>query len=226
MIKETWLSRPPRKGAWGTSLLFLAVIILASTLYLCELFGAERWMPASGEAVFQRHEWWRLWSTLFAHGDLEHLASNALLFLPFSYFLSGYFGALFFPLTGILLLGLANAFVLTTLPPESTLIGISGLVYWMGAVWLTLYLLVERHDRPKRRWGNFIFLGMMLFIPETLRPEISYLSHFLGFILGAASGLAYYFWNREAIHAAEKTEIILELESIPEEEWMDKPTDS
>lgn len=219
VTKETWLSRPARKHALDLSLALVGVIFLASYAYLSSLYHADQWMPASGQEVFQNREYWRLWTTLFAHADLGHVLSNVVLFLPFSFFLLGYFGPLFFPLAGLAIGGIINAIVLRTMPEQTHLVGISGVVYWMGAAWLTLYLKIERREKWSRRMGKVILITAAVFVPETFRPEVSYLSHFLGFVFGIASALAYYFWHRREILAAEKTELLFLEDTVEEEEW-------
>jgi rhomboid protease GluP len=174
-------------------------------------------MAASGRDVFEKGEYWRLWTTLFAHADLGHLLSNAFLFVPLTYMLVSHYSFWYFPLAGLFFGGLTNWLVLQTLPSQAYLIGISGVVYWMGSSWLTLYLLIDRRDRLRRRIGASLFLTLMLFVPETLKPEVSHLSHFLGYVIGVASAFLYYRLNRRRFLAAEVREYIFEPEEIFEE---------
>lgn len=219
MLQETWLARKPRAGALDLTLLLVAALVLASFLYLAGLAGADRWMPASREAVFARHEYWRAWTTLFAHADLGHILSNLFLFIPFSYFLLGYYPRWFFPLGGFFLGGLANFAVLATMPREATLVGVSGVVYWMGAAWLTLYWLIEKRDPWRRRFGKAVIVTAALFLPDTVRAEVSYLSHYLGFASGVLSGFALHALQRKKFFAAERREIQLLDDGIPESDW-------
>lgn len=214
-VKENWLTAPPAPYAYAVTALITLLLFALSFLFFTGLSGAESWMAASGTAVFERGEYWRLWSTLFAHADLGHLMSNAFLFLPLTYMLVSHYSLWFFPLAGLLLGGLTNWLVLKTLPAEAHLIGISGVVYWMGASWLTLYLLIDRRDRLRRRVGAALFLTLMLFVPETLKPEVSHLSHFLGYVIGVVSAFVYYFFQRRRFLAAEVREYTFE----PEEDF-------
>lgn len=197
-----WLTRKPKESAYFATAVFAVVLWSLSFAYLANS-SMTGWMPATASKVFLQHEYWRLWTTLFAHGDLAHLLSNWLLFLPLAYLLNGYFGTLFFPLAGVFMGGLINIFVLKTLAPETNLIGISGVVYWMGAAWLTLYFLIDRRRSPLRRLAVAMGIALVLFFPETYKPEVSYLSHFLGFVTGVASALFYFIWNRKQIEAAD-----------------------
>lgn len=209
-IKETWLTKKPSWDGWFSTMLLVSFLLLASMGFLMDTFHARDWMPASAELVFIKKEVWRLWTTLFAHGDLGHLMSNAFLLIPLSFLLSGYFGYFLFPLIGLLIGGIINFFVLLTLPENSYLIGISGVVYWMASAWLTLYLLIDRRHSWKFRFAVSVCLAVMLLAPETYKPEISYLSHFLGFVFGVFSGGIYFLMNRNKFRNAEVIEYHIE----------------
>lgn len=223
VLRETWLSRKPRAHAFDFSLLLLAFLTLATFAYLNGVAGADRWMAASWETAVTRHEYWRAWTTLLAHADLGHLLANAFLFLPFSYFLSGYYPRWFFPLAGFFLCGLLNFAVLATMPPDVFLVGVSGVIYWMGAAWLALYLLIERRDPPRRRAGKAIIVTAALFLPETVKPEVSYFAHYLGFFAGALSGWLYYRLRRSLLRGADRFEVQQIEDGIAEEEWKAAP---
>jgi rhomboid protease GluP len=177
-------------------------------------------MPASQDLVFKKHEYWRLWTTLLAHGDLEHLGNNLMLFLPFSFFLSGYFGLIFFPLIGFYLGGIINGLVLLTMPEETMLIGISGVVYWMGAAWITLTMLIDRRENLSRRLLRALGVSMLLFLPTTYQTNVSYLSHGVGFLLGIISGFILYQLRKSQYENA----VVLETHLIQTDfgDWMDE----
>lgn len=224
VVKENWLTAPPKAYSEGITFVASFLLFALSSAFLVNIGSAESWMPASGAAVFGQGEYWRLWSTLFAHADLGHLMSNAFLFVPLTYMLVSHYSLWFFPLAGLLLGGLTNWLVLKTMPAGIQLIGISGVVYWMGAAWLTLYLLIDRRDRLRRRIGAALFLTLMLFVPETLKPEVSHLSHFLGYVLGVGSAFVYYLFQRGRFLAAEVREYIFEPEeSFSFEEEREEP---
>jgi rhomboid protease GluP len=225
VVKENWLTAPPSPYAYAATALASLLLFTLSFIYFADITGADGWMSASGASVFGRGEYWRLWSTLFAHADLGHLMSNAFLFVPLTYMLVSHYSLWFFPLAGLLLGGATNWLVLKTMPAEAYLIGISGVVYWMGSAWLTLYLLIDRRDRLRRRIGASLFLTLILFVPETLRPEVSHLSHFLGYVIGVGSALVYYLLRRRRFLSAEVREYIFEPEEdfpsgpVSENEW-------
>ncbi len=207
VVRENWLSRPPRYRGWTLMLVF-AVLLHATNIAFFN--GWADWLPATGNSVFNQGQIWRAWTALFAHSDLGHFFSNAFLFLPLTYLLTSYYGFTFFPVVGFLLGGLTNLIVLRTLPPETSLLGISGVVYWMGSAWLTLFVLIDRRSSLRRRVAIAAALTVVLFIPETFKPEVSHLSHFIGFASGVASAGVYFALNRSAIRAEESVEIEIE----------------
>lgn len=210
VVRENWLTRRPHSGA--TEFMLVAVFVLTATnaAFHADVLGLHDLMPVSKEAFFNQHQFWRAWTALFAHADWGHLLSNLFLFVPLSYFLFGYFGPCFFPLAGFFVGGLVNMVTVLTMPPQVDLIGVSGVVYWMGAAWLTLYLLIERRESVRRRLFKVLIIAVGLFLPESYKPEVSYLAHFYGFLGGVVSSLAYYAMNRTTILAAIVTETIIE----------------
>lgn len=209
-IKENWLTKNPRSEGLNPTLFLMALLLFTSFIYLNDIFHAPLWMGATGEQVFTKHEWWRAWTTLFAHGDLSHILGNLFLFFPFSYYLVGYFGYTFFPIFGFFAGGVVNLMVLQTMPSHVGLIGVSGVVNWMGGAWLALAWLIDRRESKGRRILKVIAITIVLFIPDSFKPDVSYLSHFLGYFAGIFCGILYYYLFRKKILAAEVIEVIPE----------------
>ncbi len=209
VIRETWLSQKPSSNArliTGASLLFL---VLACSAYWTNSSNASEWMPATQLYVFEKKELWRLWTSLFAHADLNHLLSNSLMFYVLGYFLNGYFGSVIFPLLALFMGGVINAIILQTYAPEVQLIGISGVVYWMGGAWLALYALINTKISYVQRMVRSIGVMLALFFPsQAFEPNISYRAHFAGLALGLVCGGIYYLANKQKFLAAEITETI------------------
>lgn len=213
-IKENWLTKKPKRDGLNPTLFLMCLMLFTSFIYLNNYFNAPLWMSATGESVFVHHEWWRAWTTLFAHGDLGHISGNLFLFFPFCYYLIAYFGYAFFPFIGFFAGGLVNLIVLQTMPVHVGLIGVSGVVNWMGGAWLTLGWLIDRRESAGRRILKIVAVTIVLFIPDSFKPEVSYLSHFLGYFAGVLSAIIYYYIFRKKIVAEEVIEEILDDDEV------------
>lgn len=210
VLTKNWMTKRDLPGALFTTFVMVLILLSTSFVYLQNIFDAGAWMAVSKEAVFQDHEYWRLWSALFAHGDLPHIFSNLFLFLPFAYYLSGYFGFWFFPFAGFLIGGLTNLIVISSLPAHVSLLGASGVVYWMGGAWMTLAYLVDRREKTGKRLVKSIGISMILFLPESYKTQVSYSCHFIGFGLGMISAMIMYYIHRKQYLAAEVIEYVVD----------------
>ncbi len=208
VLKANWLTRKPSTDAKPLTVMIALIVAVMAWMYWNEVMRADAWMSASGVQVFEKHEYWRLWTSLFAHADPGHLVSNSILFIPLCFFLTGYFGPYFFPLFGFFIGGLVNIVALKTMAPQSSIIGISGLVYWMGSAWLTLYLLIGSRESFRRRAGKALFIAAALFAPQTFEPNVSYVAHFFGFVFGIPSAMVYYALNRKRLKSADVYEYV------------------
>jgi rhomboid protease GluP len=203
VFRENLLTGRPKRDALVPTVALAGLLVLGRA---CEI-------PASAELVFAKGEIWRAWTTLFVHADWAHLLSNLVLFVPFAYALMSYFGLGFFPLAGFAVGGLVNLAVLRTMPPETLLVGVSGVVYWMGAAWVTLGFLVDRRRKTSIRAVKALGVSLILFAPELYRPEVSYLSHLLGYVSGVACAFAYYLARRPEFRSAEKYDLAYDFDA-------------
>ncbi len=207
-LVATWLNKRPKKSAGLLIAWMILFVIIASIAYWNNL-DARNFMPASRYEVMEQHQYWRLWSTLFAHADPGHLLSNSLTFFVVGYFLIGYFSLWFFPAAAIAIGGVTNWLALWTYPPEVRLIGISGVVYWMAGAWLVLYFLLDLTKTRTQRALRALGVALAVFMPSSaFDPSISYITHLIGFALGVLSGGVYYFLNKSKFKTAETYEVI------------------
>lgn len=211
IVRETWLTRQPKRESFAVALLSTAAFLVGSLIYLNNWFGASEWMAASPEDVFGKKQVWRLWTTLFAHGDMGHFLSNSFLFFILGFFLYGYFGGRIFPWGAILAGGLVNLIVLPTYPPDVRLIGVSGVIYLMGGMWLTFYFFLSRQKNRTQRFLRTAGVALLLFMPaEAFDPAVSYRTHFVGFVIGVLLAVLHFWRGREVFLAAEKREWVFE----------------
>lgn len=190
---------------------------MASLLVLIALFGLDdQLMHANGQMVFAEGKYWRAFTTTFVHADYKHLAHNSVFFTGLAILLNNYFGNLVFPVLSLLVGGIINLIVLKFYPAHIYLVGISGVVYFMAAMWLTLYLLIEKTIRLRSRIIIACGLFLIFLAPEVvIKEEVSYLAHGVGFALGIPSALLFYYLNRNEIIGYERWE-----EQRPDPLWV------
>jgi rhomboid protease GluP len=217
-VRETLLSRKPREWSLEITALFLSMIMGISLLAWRNGAALLPTLAATSEEVLKKREYWRLLTAVAVHGDVMHVLSNAIPLTFFTYLLFGYFGFWVFPVMSLVMAGLINYISLLTYPSEVSLIGASGLVYWMAGFWLSMYLLVERSVSPGKRALRVVGVALLVLLPSTFQANISYRTHAIGLGLGVVSALVYFRRNRESIRAAEVVELeepIDNLEQIP-----------
>jgi rhomboid protease GluP len=222
IMTQNWLTRKALQDGRPITIFLMLLLLVGSLLY----WKGVSWISATQSQVFSDREYWRAWTTMFAHADISHVLANLFLFIPFSYYLTGYFSRLFFPVAAFFVGGLVNLAVLATMPSHVTLVGASGVVYWMGGAWMTLFLLIEKRDSLAKRLIKVVGISAIVFFPESYKPEVSYLCHFLGFLTGIASALLYYKLNESTIKDAERLQLIYDGPLTDEPYWLaEEPQD-
>lgn len=196
-LNKTFLSRRPSHKSTIIAAISLALLLL--------FFGFnERTFSANGYLVFEKHEYWRAFTTTLLHADLNHLAHNAFFFTGLAALLNNYFGFWVFPVLSLFIGGIINLICLYFYPPQVFLVGVSGVIYFMASFWLVLYLFIERRQTITVRLIHAFAVSLIFLFPEAFQPETSYLAHGLGFALGLPVGIIYYLWNKKRIKAAEQ----------------------
>lgn len=204
VVEETHLSRKPTPGGAPIAIGSIAVLLLFSLLYWSDLFELRSWLPASREAVFARGEYWRLVTTMFIHADVQHFLSNAVVLGVLAFLIHGYYGAGVYPWGMIAVGTLVTGIAIDSYPARTHLVGASGLVYAMAGFWLSLYLLIERRFGPGKRLFRAIGFGFIVLVPTVIEPDVSYRTHFIGFVTGAVAGVVYFQKHKERLRSAER----------------------
>lgn len=186
---------------------FYALCIFTSYLYWTS--PNAKALPVSGASVFHDQQYYRLLTALFTHADIAHLLANGPLFLIFGWLLRSYFGSWVFPVTAFGVGILANLATIAVYPPEQTLVGASGMVYGMVAMWLVFYLKYETVYRFSLRLMRVMGFILIILFPTQFQPKTSYWAHTFGFIIGA---LAAWLWTCFRVERA------IDQESNPNEE--------
>lgn len=206
-LVSTLLTRKPSENS-STWALGSAAIVTFITLigWFYSDFGDL--LPVSGQAFYQKGEWWRPWSACFAHADVGHLLSNLILFVIFGRFLNGHFGAWLFPFWAFALGGLANLVVLPSYPPEVSVLGASGVVNVLGGLWLSLFFLISRQYRMPGRLLRTLGVALLLFAPQEFRPNVAERVHVSGLFAGLLFGSVWFFVFKTKIRSYEVWEEI------------------
>lgn len=158
---------------------------------------------ATQELVFNQHQYWRLVTSLFLHADTAHLIGNFIFFSIFGTLLFQYFGKISFPIASIIGGILTNVIVLKMMEPNQGLLGASGIVYFMFAVWIGLYIPLERRHSLNQRIFRALGFFLIQFVPHTYDPSVSYMSHFVGLGIGFVYAFGYFLINRHKLYSEE-----------------------
>ncbi len=194
----------------------VALLALAFVAGQNEQLGA--WLSATPEQVFSQHQYWRAWTTLAVHADFEHFLSNIGYFAGLAFLLRGYYGPWAFPILSLLAGGVINLIALGTYPAETQLVGASGVVYFMAAFWLMVYVFTERSSDLVRRLANAAAFILILLMPQTFEARVSYRTHFIGLGLGFLVGAVFFYFERDKIRAHEVWEPV---RIHGDEDWSD-----
>lgn len=197
-INESFLSQLPNKKAFYPAFLYAALCSLFSVLYwqyptLKNDLAGNRW------EIFGEGKLYLLLTNLFVHGDIAHFLSNMLFFVPFGGFLTFYYGKRMFPWLALGLGILTEIVALYTYSPDQRLIGSSGVLYAMFGLWLALFYKVETHLSKPKRWLRLIGFGLIMLVPSTFSPEVSYRSHYIGLFIGIMGGLIFERYHKEEL---------------------------
>jgi len=206
VVKETHLSRKPAEGSGLVAAASLLVIFGFSLVYWSGNSVYAQRLPASWESAVGRAEYWRLMTTMFIHGDLQHYLVNAFAFGVLSYLLYGYFGPLVYPGLTFALSALVTLISLATYPPGTILVGASGVVYLMAAFWLTMYLFLERTLSIGKRFMRAGGFTLVMLVPTTFQPQTSYRTHALGFAAGVFFAVCFFLARKKEIRNRESIE--------------------
>jgi membrane associated rhomboid family serine protease len=167
-------------------------------ILICFFYWGQTHAPASFrdaglmDAVAVTHgEWWRLFTAIFLHADLGHLAMNASIGLLLLGLVMGNFGTGLGLLAAYLAGAGGNVATWIIFSSGHRSLGASGMV--MGCVGLlaaqSIFSGPGNARRMKYALSSFIG-GVMLFALLGLSPESDVLAHFGGFISGIVFGSA------------------------------------
>jgi membrane associated rhomboid family serine protease len=182
-------ARPSRKAFWPGVVFSLAAAAVSVAAWNDSALKVA-WI-GNPQKIFSNGEWWRLFTSMLLHSDMEHLLSNLLFLIPFGGLLTNYFGWRVFPWLGLALGMATQALSLKTYPAGSNLLGASGLLYVLFGLWLSLYFRAETRLKWTNKFMRIVGFGLVMFIPSQFQSNVSYRTHYIGLGVGLAAGALY-----------------------------------
>ena len=186
----TAFEKMPRQGSLLPGAVFVALMTAASLL--------RWWQPdkydyfdVSRAQIFTDGQYWRLISAIFGHGDMQHLAHNVPIYLFFAWILQAYFGFLASVILPVASGIISNALTIYFYEDHVRLLGASGMIFAMVALWLVLYVRIDRGAWWVKRVMRAVGFSLLVLFPQTYEPRVSYLAHLTGFLCGAVFGVLF-----------------------------------
>jgi rhomboid protease GluP len=217
-FKENFLTSFRNKsGHWGAVIVVLLCYFL-SWIYWSSNQKISTFLNANFKSVFIDGQYWRLITTSFIHADFEHLLANTAMLIVLSYLVTSYYGIIISVVLSFLMGVCINAITIMIYGGETNLLGASGIIYFLWGFSLILYLNISTQFHVVKRAIRVLGIFLILLVPTAYNPQTSYLAHYIGFTLGAISGIIYYFKNKLMIQSFDKWEyyIVEDFENINE----------
>lgn len=200
---RNFLSRKHFNTGYVFAFVTLGLCLTLSNFYWHEGGFLSSYLAVNKNLINQKHEYWRLFTSTFIHGDLDHFLSNSLMLGFLTYFVSSFYGGKYSTFIAFFMSGITNLIVIQFYAGEMYLVGASGVVYYLWGFWLLLYLLIQRQFSFPIRLMRVFGVFLILLIPTNYVPNTSYLAHYTGFILGVFVGLIYYTFHYKWLHSFE-----------------------
>jgi rhomboid protease GluP len=135
---KNYLSKSKFSYGVESVIIVLGLCLVASLLYWNPLLGVSKSIAASYSSVLDGGEYWRLFTTSFVHGGIEHLLSNSLMLCFLTYFVSTYYGSFIGVILSFIVAMITNLIVLNFYGGSTSLVGASGVVYYHWGFWMII----------------------------------------------------------------------------------------
>lgn len=175
----------------------LTLCLVLSMFYWDSSSPISSYLSANPQLVFDNKEYWRLLTTTFIHGDIHHLMSNSLMLFILTYFVTAFYGSKVSIMLSYFMGMIINLIVLDQYQQNTTLVGASGIVYYLWGFWMSLYIGISKHLSFIKRLVRVGGIFLILLVPTSYSPNTSYMAHYLGYALGMITGTIYYFINKK-----------------------------
>ncbi len=173
----------PRQGSALPGAVFVS---LMTGLSIARWRMPERFadLDVTRQSIMDAHEYWRMLTAIFVHGDMGHLLHNVPVYLFFAWILQAYFGLLAAVVFPLVIGFLSNGLTVYFYDDHVRLLGASGMIYGMVAMWLVLYVYFDRNAWWVKRVARAVGFSLLVMFPQTYDPKVSYLAHISGFAIG------------------------------------------
>jgi len=128
-------------------------------------------------------EIWRLFTSMFLHGDALHLFSNMVSLLIFGAYVELSYSKFQFLIIYIISGLIGSIFSMLLLPLNTISLGASGAIF--GLIGAAVSIQIVRRDTP------LIFLGLIYvfyFVFSSFSPNVNYFAHIFGLLAGLIIG--------------------------------------
>jgi membrane associated rhomboid family serine protease len=174
------------------ALLGALIIFIFSYIYFENMFGLTKYLPGDRDEVVENYQIWRLLTSMLVHKDYFHLISNLIPFTVFAFLLYGNYGLIGFPILPFFVMCFANFIDLLTYAAPVRSMGVSGVVFFMGSFWLTMFCFTKSHYSTMTR--IIICAPFVLFFlsPPATWSHVAYRAHIIGAVFGFTSAVLYF----------------------------------
>jgi rhomboid protease GluP len=178
--------RPGLLFDWGS----VAWVFLTIVFYWLQTQTDLRSAGRVDSAALADGQWWRLFSAMWLHADLGHLAANASIGLVLLGLVMGQYGTGAGLLAAYLAGAGGNLLAWLIWPAPHLSLGASGMVMGcLGLLTVQSFSFFTRNPRSLRAVIGAILGGAMLFVLLGLGPETDVLAHLGGFLAGLVIGI-------------------------------------
>lgn len=206
-IVKTLLNKKPKEQGYVFALLLVLTCAVVSIMVWKQILPYSE-LASSQTNLFDKKNYYTLFTSLFIHADMQHLLSNSYMLFILSIFVFGNLTPNFnkaFLLLFNLLAGSALVNLLTVLTYDSNtrLVGISGMVYLLAGFWFSVFLFVDRTHKVGGRLLRVVGTGLVILFPTSFEPTTSYQAHWTGLWIGLLMGIMYFYVHKSWIRSFE-----------------------
>lgn len=214
---QNYLTKPKSEYGQLAALFFILLCLIFSYLYWNDPQSIGSYLAANKSSVFVDGQYWRLFTTSLVHGDMKHLGANSLMLFILIYFVTSFYGVMNSLLISFGMGALINAITISFYTSQTTLVGASGILYYLWGFWLVLYLGIETHRSFFARMLRVMGVFFILLVPTSFDPQTSYTAHYVGLALGALWGMIFYLFKRNRFKSFEIWQEIIPVDQQEEE---------